>query len=380
MLQAIKLLPKAGLIAVFVLSITACSEKEQVETKSESQQVEAKSQTEAKSSGYTAPRNSLGQPDLQGVWDFRTLTPLERPKELGNKATFTEEEQAAFKSKAIDVLDVDKARDENAVTDANTDIEGAYNNFWFDYGTSMSEDRRTSLIVDPANGRLPALTEEAVTRMKQNHLRTFPVRDILSIGLVDFRPTGPETLGLSERCLLGFNAGPPLTPSAYNNNLRIIQSPKHVVIFTEMIHDARVIPIDGSSHLPAEMTKWTGDSRGHWEGDTLVVETTNFTGKTPTFQMPIDLADPSMNGVVGTGENFTLIERFTRTSDSIIVYEYTVTDLSTFTKPFTVAIPLKASDSQLFEYACHEGNHGAAGMLSGARYVEKEEAEKAKSH
>ncbi len=379
MLQAIKLLPKVGLMAVFFLSVTACSEKEQVETKSKDQQVEAKSQTEEKSSGYKAPRNSLGQPDLQGVWDFRTLTPLERPKELGNKATFTAEEQAAFKSKAIDVLDVDKARDEDAVTDADTDIEGAYNNFWFDYGTSMSEDRRTSLITDPANGRLPALTEEAVTRMKQNHLRAFPVRDILSIGLVDFRPAGPETLGLSERCLLSFNAGPPLTPSAYNNNLRIIQSPKHVVIFTEMIHDARVIPIDGSAHLPAEMTKWTGDSRGHWEGDTLVVETTNFTGKTPTFQMPIDLVDPSMNGVVGTGENFTLIERFTRTSDSIIIYEYTVTDLSTFTKPFTVAIPLKASDSQLFEYACHEGNHGAAGMLSGARHVEKEEA-KAKSH
>ena len=374
MLQAIKLLPKAGLIAVFVLSITACSEKEPVETKSENQQVEAKSQTEAKSSGYTAPRNSLGQPDLQGVWDFRTLTPLERPKELGNKATFTEEEQAAFKSKAIDVLDVDKARDENAVTDADTDIEGAYNNFWFDYGTSMSEDRRTSLITDPANGRLPALTEEAVARMKQNHLRTFPVRDILSIGLVDFRPTGPETLGLSERCLLGFNAGPPLTPSAYNNNLRIIQTPKHVVIFTEMIHDARIVPIDGSPHLPAEMTKWTGDSRGHWEGNTLVVETTNFTGKTPTFQLPLNLNEPEMNGVVGTGENFTLIERFTRTSDSRIVYEYTVNDPNTFTTPFTAAIPLKATEDQMFEYACHEGNHGAAGMLSGARQSEKEAA------
>jgi len=378
MLQALKHIPKAGLITIFVLSIAACSENKQADVKSDDELTKAK-QPEPKNSGYEPPRNSLGQPDLQGVWDFRTLTPLQRPKELGNKAVFTKEEQEAFKSKAIDVLDVDKARDENIATDSNTDVEGAYNNFWFDYGTSMSEDRRTSLITDPANGRLPALTEEAATRMKQNHLRTFPVRDILSIGLIDFRPTGPETLGLSERCLLSFNAGPPLTPSAYNNNLRIIQSPKHVVIFTEMIHDARVIPIDGSAHLPAEMTKWTGDSRGHWEGDTLVVETTNFTGKTPTFQMPIDLVDPSMNGVVGTGENFTLIERFTRTSDSIIIYEYTVTDLSTFTKPFTVAIPLKASDSQLFEYACHEGNHGAAGMLSGARHVEKEEA-KAKSH
>ena len=364
MLQTLKHLPKVSLMAVFMFSTAAYSENKT-----------------AKGDGYTAPRNSMGQPDLQGVWDFRTLTPLERPVELGNKAVFTEEEQAAFKSKAIDTLDVDKERDEeDAVTDTDTDIEGAYNNFWFDYGSSMNEDRRTSLIIRPENGRLPALTKEAVARMKQNHLRNYPVRDILSIGLKGFLPVGPESLGLSERCLLGFNAGPPLTPSAYNNNLRIIQTPQNVVIFTEMIHDARIVPIDGSSHLPAEMTKWSGDSRGHWDGDTLVVETTNFTGKTPTFQMPINLADPSMNGVVGTGENFTLIERFTRTSDSVIVYEYTVTDSSTFTKPFTVAIPLKASDSQLFEYACHEGNHGAAGMLSGARQEEKETAEKKKSH
>ena len=357
MLQTLKLLPKVSLMAAFVFSTAAYSEN-----------------TSAKGADYNAPRNSLGQPDLQGIWDFRTLTPLERPKELGNKAVFTEAEQAAFKSKAIDVLDVDKGRDESDVTDTSSDVEGAYNNFWFDYGTSMNEDRRTSLIIDPKNGRLPALTKEAVAQMKQNRLRNYPVRDILSIGLKGFRPEGPETLGLSERCLLSFNAGPPLTPSAYNNNLRIIQAPKHVVIFTEMIHDARIVPIDGSSHLPAEMTKWTGDSRGHWDGDTLVVETTNFTGKTPTFQMPINLVDQAMNGVVGTGENFTLIERFTRTSDSVIVYEYTLNDPSTFTKPFTVAIPLKASDSQLFEYACHEGNHGAAGMLSGARQEEKEEA------
>lgn len=365
MLQSLKHLPKVSLMAVFVFSTAAYSEN---------------TSAAAKGADYSAPRNSLGQPDLQGVWDFRTLTPLERPKELGNKAVFTEAEQAAFKSKTIDVLDVDKGRDESDVTDTNTDVEGAYNNFWFDYGSSMNEDRRTSLITSPENGRLPPLTKEAVARMKQNHLRNYPVRDILSIGLVGFLPEGPETLGLSERCLLSFNAGPPLTPSAYNNNLRIIQAPKHVVIFTEMIHDARIVPIDGSSHLPTEMTKWTGDSRGHWDGDTLVVETRNFTGKTPTFQMPINLVDPSMNGVVGTGEDFTLVERFTRTSDSVIVYEYTVTDPSTFTEPFTVAIPLKASDSQLFEYACHEGNHGAAGMLSGARQEEKETAEKKQSH
>ncbi|MBL4780826.1 MAG: hypothetical protein JKX92_01180 [Porticoccaceae bacterium] len=352
-----KLLPTAGLMATLLFSISAYAET-------------------AKSSGYEAPRNSQGQPDIQGVWDFRTLTPLERPKALGNKAVFTAEEQADFRQKAVDATDVDKLREKTAETDADTDIEGAYNNFWMDYGTSMNEDRRTSLITVPNNGRLPKLTDEAMARMKTDHLRQTPVRGIVSIGLVDFRPVGPEALGLSERCLLSFNAGPPLIPSAYNNNLRIIQTPKEVVIFTEMIHDARVVRMDGSPHLPAEMTKWTGDSRGHWEGDTLVVETTNFTGKTPTFQLPLNLAEPEMNGVVGTGENFTLIERFTRTSDSRVVYEYTVNDPSTFTKPFTAVIPLKATEDQMFEYACHEGNHGAAGMLSGARQEEKEAAAK----
>ena len=363
-----QLLPKAGLMAALVLSISACSEAKQT---AEVKPGEAK---ENASTAYEAPRNSQGQPNLQGVWDFRTLTPLERPKAFGNKAVFTAEEQAAYRTAAVDATDVDKLREKTADTDAATDIEGAYNNFWMDYGTTMNEDRRTSLITDPVNGRMPKLTEEAVARMKADHARNHPVRAIVSIGVVDFLPAGPETLGLSERCLLSFNAGPPLIPSAYNNNLRIIQTPKHVVIFTEMIHDARIVPIDGSAHLPAEMTKWTGDSRGHWEGDTLIVETTNFTGKTPTFQLPLNLNEPEMNGVVGTGENFTLIERFTRTSDSRIVYEYTVNDPSTFTTPFTASIPLKATDGQMFEYACHEGNHGAAGMLSGARQTEKEAA------
>ena len=169
---------------------------------------------------------------------------------------------------------------------------------------------------------------------------------------------------------MGFNAGPPLIPSAYNNNLRIVQSPNHVVIFTEMVHDARIVPIDGSPHLPSEMEKWTGDSRGHWEGDTLVVETTNFTDKTPTFQI---LATNQI-GTVGSGKNLHLIERFTLASESRLIYEYTVTDPTTFTKPFTVAIPMRATEDQIFEYACHEGNHAMVGMLKGARQLEKEAA------
>lgn len=344
-----------GLTAALVVSISAYSALGQ-----------------AADSSYEPPLNSIGQPDIQGVWDFRTLTPLQRPESLGDQAVFTTEEQEAFKEKAVDSLDVDRLREDES-TDAATDIEGAYNNFWFDYGTAMSDDRRTSLIVDPPNGRLPDLTPAAIAQLKDAHLRVQPVRDILSIGLTDFRPAGPEVTGLSERCLLSFNAGPPLNPSAYNNNIRIVQTPEHVVLFTEMIHDARIVHMADGPQLPAELEKWTGASHGHWDGNTLVVETTNLTGKTPTFQMPIDLNDPSRNGVVGVGKNMKLTEKFTPVSESSLIYEYTIDDPATFTKPFTVAIQMQATEDQIFEYACHEGNHGLAGMLKGARQAEKEE-------
>jgi len=352
--QTLKSLPFASLMAVLAVSISAYS-----------------TLGEAAPARYEPPRNSFGQPDIQGVWDFRTLTPLERPKELGNKAVFTEEEERAFRNKAVETLDVDRLR-EDASTDAATDIEGAYNNFWFDYGTAMDEDRRTSLIVDPANGRLPDLTPAALAQLKNAHNRAYPVRDILSIGLTNFLPEGPETTGLSERCLVSFNAGPPLNPSAYNNNIRIVQTPEHVVLFTEMIHDARIVHMADGPQLPAELTKWTGASHGRWEGNTLVVETTNLTDKTPTYQMPIDLNDPSRNGVVGVGKNMKLTEKFTPVSKSVLLYEYTIDDPATFTKPFTVAISMRATEDQIFEYACHEGNHGLAGMLKGARQTEKE--------
>lgn len=356
MTQIFKLLPITGLAAALVISAPAFSGSEQ-----------------GKQSKYEPARNAQGHPNIQGIWDFRTLTPLERPSALGDQAVFTADEQKAFTDQAIDATDVDKLREHAA---AEQDIEGAYNNFWMDYGKTMNEDRRTSLIVDPPNGRLPALTKEAVAGLKKNLERKPPVRDIVSIGLdmASFRPAGPETLGLSERCLIGFNAGPPLTPSAYNNNLRIVQTPEHIVLFTEMVHDARVVQMADSQALPGKIQKWTGASRGHWEGDTLVVETANFTDKTPTFQLPLNLSDQTMNGVVGSGNNMKLTERFTPVSESRLVYEYTVNDPKTFTKPFTVAIPLRATEDQIFEYACHEGNHAMAGMLGGARQMEREAA------
>ncbi len=323
---------------------------------------------------YEAPRNSHGQPDLQGIWDFRTLTPLERPKALGDKVQFTREEAAKFRQKAIESNDVDFNRDSMG----EFDVEGAYNSWWMDYGTDLNEDLRTSLIIDPPNGRLPELTPTALARMKKDKERIPPVRVVVSLEMDNrvFRPEGPETLGLSERCLLGFNAGPPLIPSAYNNNLRIVQTPDYVVLVTEMIHDARVVPMDGSPHLPPGMQRWSGDSRGYWEGDTLVVETTNFTDKTPTFQLPLDLNNLERNGVVGSGQNMHLVERFTRVSEHRLMYQYTLTDPKTFVRPFTVAIPMKASENPMYEYACHEGNYAMAGMLKGARHMEREQAQR----
>lgn len=347
-----KLISQGGLVTALMLSLCSYS---------------ASTLAEA----YKAPRNSHDQPDLQGLWDFRNLTPLERPKALGDKATFTPEELAAFKQQAI------AANDTDAITDlpAEHDVEVPYNSFWLDYGTETG-DLRTSLIVDPPNGRLPELTKEAVAALQKGTKNEYPVRDVVSIGLsaAGWRPPGPESLGLSERCLMGFNAGPPLVPSAYNNNLRIIQTPDHVALVTEMVHTARIIPLDGRPHLPKDMTEWSGDGRGHWEGDTLVVKTKNFTDKTPTFQLPLTLDNPSVAGAVGSAANMELEERFTRTGKSSLLYEYTLTDLSTFAKPFTVAIPLQIAEGLMFEYACHEGNYAMSGILKGARQVEKDEA------
>ena len=321
---------------------------------------------------YKPARNTQGHPDLQGTWDFRTLTPLERPLVLGDKTVLSKEEGEAFVNQALAKIDVDQIKG----LPAKFDVEIPYNTFWTDYGTDITEDRRTSLIVDPPNGRLPELTPLAYATLKTNTLHHPPVRDFLSLNTdnLTFRAAGPEVLGLSERCMVSYNAGPPLTPSIYNNILRIVQSPGYVVIFTEMIHTARIVPIDGRAHLPSEMTEWYGDSRGHWEGDTLVIETTNFTDKTPTYKLPLDLANFERNGVVGRGKDMHLVERFTRDSDASLIYEYTVTDLVSFTKPFTVAVPMRATDDQIYEFACHEGNHAMASILRGARTLEQEEA------
>jgi hypothetical protein len=298
------------------------------------------------------PRTPDGRPDLQGVWSFATLTPLERPRELADKAVLTAEEAAAFERTQIERQNKDQRS-----AQARADVEGAYNNFWWDYGSKVIGTRRTSLIVDPPDGRMPPLTPEAQKRASGP--RQPPITERVVLGaIVD----GPEHLGLSERCILGFSSGPPILSNAYNNNLQILQTRDYVVIHTEMIHEARVVPLDGRPHLPESMRVWLGDSRGRWDGDTLVVETTNFTDKS------------SFSGSIiargGSTMNMRLVERFTRAADDTLLYEFTVSDPATWTRPWTVQLPMTRSDERIFEYACHEGNYSMPNMLKGARAVE----------
>lgn len=298
--------------------------------------------------GWETPRTAWGEPDLRGIWDYRTITPLERPKEMEGKPILSDEEAAEFETRLVTTKNKDRRQADGLSTQA--DIANAYNEFWWDYGKKLTDDKRTSLIVDPPEGRIPALTPQARERYKA--IRAARARP----------PHGPEDRGAAERCILGFNAGPPYNPSAYNNNVHIFQTPGFVVLLVEMVHDARIVPMDGRSFLPENMRQWRGDARGRWEGDTLVVESRNFSDKT-SFR--------------GSGKNMRLIERFTRIAEDKIVYEYTLDDPESFEKPWTAVIPMAKNDQPMFEYACHEGNQSMVTMLAGARAQEKE-AEKAK--
>ncbi len=298
---------------------------------------------------WTLPRTPWGEPDLQGIWDFRTMTPLERPEELAGKQVLTDDEAAEYEAERVASLDKD-LRTEDGLT-AEDDVRRAYNQFWWDYGTTLTEDKRTSLIVDPPDGRIPLLTPAAQARVDlREEGRRRPAR-------------GPEDRSVGERCILGFNAGPPVNPSAYNNNIHIFQIPGSVVILVEMVHDVRVVPMDGRPHLPDHIRQWKGDARGHWDGETLVVESTNFTDKT---------------SVRGSGPALHLTERFTRVGAETLLYEYTVDDPQSFTAPWSAAIPMQKTEAPMFEYACHEGNYGMFNLLAGARAQEKAAEEAAK--
>ena len=285
------------------------------------------------------PRTSWGVPDLRGVWDFRTLTPLERPRNLEGQARFTEEGAAEFARRSIERRATDGVRDRSV---------HAY--WWLDYGTEVNEDRRTSLISDPVDGRIPPLTPTAqeMVRAPRQHPITQPL--VLESGA-----DGPDDRGVAARCIIGFSSGPPIVPSAYNNILQVFQTPDYVVIFTEMVHEARIVPLDDRPHLAETTRQWLGDSRGHWDGETLVIETTHFR------------ADSGL-----TGPNMHLIERLTRLDSDTVAYEYTVTDSTVYTAPYTVMMPLRRTNGPIFEYACHEGNYGLYGILAGARELERQ--------
>ncbi len=293
---------------------------------------------------WTPPRTPDGQPDLQGVWGYATITPLERPTALAGKAVLSVEEAAEFERQAAEVNDRDRrdgAGTKDVGNDGRSDVARAYNEFWWDKGTKVVSTRQTALIVDPPDGRIPAYTPEGERRARARGNR-------------EAIAAGPEERGLGERCINWGIAGPPMIPGAYNNNVQLFQTPGYVVIFNEMIHDARVVPLDGRSRVG--VTQLLGDSRGRWEGDTLVVETINFTPKT-AFR--------------GSSESLTLVEKFTRVSPDALHYEFTVNDPKTWTKPWTAVIPMSLSEQPIYEYACHEGNYGLVGILAGARADER---------
>ncbi len=291
------------------------------------------------------PQTAWGAPDLQGVWDFRTITPLERPEDLGDQAFLTAEEAAQREESAADRAATLWNR-EARPTEAGGSV-GGYNNFWMDQGTNVIGTRRTSLIIDPPNGRLPEVTETGRARAAAN-------RGSFSSDL----PASYTDLSNSDRCLMGFNAGPPITPAAYNQNVQLFQTPDHLVMLTEMVHTVRVIPLDGTPPLVEGLRQLSGDSRGHWEGKTLVVETANFEARRDWR---------------GSTEGMRLVERFTRVDADTLEYEFTVTDPETWDAPWTVNLPMRRNEFQMFEFACHEGNYSMEAMLGGARADERTE-------
>ena len=296
-----------------------------------------------------SPRTPWGDPDLQGVFTNKTITPFERPAALAGKEFLTVEEAA----------ELEQARaEENATRDDQVpaDIVGNYNTHWFDRGTTVVGTRRTSIIVDPLDGRLPSLTPEA----KKNAPSPHEVRRLEGVrrgsGLIN---TWTD-LDLNDRCILWPTAGPPMLPSAYNNNYQILQAPGYVAIVIEMIHDVRIIPLDGHPHVGPGVRQWLGDARGQWEGDTLVIETTNFSDK--TVIRAANNAKPT--------EALRVVERFRRVNTDTLEYSFTIEDPKTWEHPWTGEVLWTGISDKLYEYGCHEGNYSMATMLAGSRISE----------
>jgi hypothetical protein len=284
-----------------------------------------------------------GDPDLQGTWTNQTLTPLERPAEFTGKPVLTEEEARAYEARLRQQTNADIR-----TPGTRRDVTVAYNDAWWDRGERIVADRRTSLIVDPADGKIPPLTPAAQKRAAAARAANAAIGD---------NPAAPEDLDVYSRCII--RSALPRLSTGYNNNYEIVQTPGYVAILQEQIHDTRIIPLDGRPHLAGTVRQWLGDSRGRWEGDTLVVETTNFTDEArgSTFR--------------DATRNMVLVERFRRVDAETIDYQFTVTDPETWTRPWTVKMPWNKMDGLMYEYACHEGNYGLENTLRSARAAEK---------
>ena len=294
--------------------------------------------------GQESLRTAWGTPDLQGVWDFRTITPLQRPEERADQEFLSEEETANLEQEVLDrnerLLNAEARR-----TEAGGSI-GAYNNFWMDTGTTSTG--RTSLIIDPPNGRFPDMTEAGQARAAG---QPTSFKDVIYESYTE--------LSNFDRCITGFNAGPPITPAGYNQNMQLFQTENYVAVLTEMVHTTRIIPIDSGAHIDGSIRQWSGDSRAHWDGDTLVVETENFNDHERYFNWR------------GSSTNMKLVERFRRVDADTLSYEFTVTDPETWVAPWTAEVPMQRNELPLFEYACHEGNYSMEAMLAGARADEQ---------
>ncbi|MSR12689.1 MAG: hypothetical protein EXR84_13020 [Gammaproteobacteria bacterium] len=288
------------------------------------------------------PIKPWGKPSLQGNWDFATITPFQRPDSFADKELLSVDEIEEYEAAVV----ASRAARETAEFDGEhdqADLDVGYNQFYIDNGTTMTTTMRTSQLIYPENGRMPAMTPRGVETA--GYFRALQSRS----------PQGPDDRNVYDRCIMGFNAGPPMRSGAYNNIMKVVQTEGYIVIQTEMVNDHRVIPTNGGSALPNSMRMWKGDSRGAWEGDTFVVTTTNFT---------------HLSRFNGSGENMVLTERFTRVDEDSLEYQWTVEDPEMFEDKFTAVVQMTATDADLFEYACHEANYAMPLMLSGARKQE----------
>lgn len=295
---------------------------------------------------WTPPRTPDGQPDLQGFWTNATYTPLERPKNV-TKEFYTKEEAAELEKRL--------AAEDAAQTEPGTiaDVHYDFTQFGLDtHQAPYASNLRTSMIVDPPDGKLPPLSAEGRKRAAER------AEQEKRVGRWD----SAQTNQLDDRCMIFAGAGPPMLPQSYNSNYQIVQAPGYVMILFEMAHDVRVIPLDTRPHLPSEIRQWIGDSRGRWEGNTLVVETTNLNGKNP---------------LAGSSEHMRVTERFTRLDADTIRYQFTIDDPSTWARPWSAELFMRKTTGPLFEHACHEGNYGLYNTLAGARLAEKKAAAEA---